>query len=157
MTIAWKSFPWSWARFIVSFGCGYLLLITLLPSPWELGLTPLYPLLALTGAIALAELRQRDPEIPYPKSWVIFFAMTALALLGLTFMLYQNFPFIPLAKTERASAILLLLFLSFTLGITANLLAQRQRDFLPILFWGIFLSLILWVQTRSVESLEMRH
>jgi 4-amino-4-deoxy-L-arabinose transferase-like glycosyltransferase len=147
MTIAWKSFPWSWARFIVSFGCGYLLLITLLPSPWELGLTPLYPLLALTGAIALAELRQLDPEIPYPKSWVIFFAMTTLALIGLTFILYQDLPLINLAKTERASAILLFLFLGFTLGMTASLLAQRQRDFVPILFWGLFLCLVLWVKT----------
>ena len=147
ITIAWKSFPWSWARFLISFGCGYLLLITLLQSPWELGLTPLYPLLALTGAIALAELRQLDPEIPYPQSWVIFFAVTALTLLGLTLILYQEIPLINLAKPERASAILLFLFLGFTLGMTANLLAQRQRDFVPILFWGIFLSLMLWVQT----------
>ncbi|MFM7190352.1 MAG: hypothetical protein ACKOX2_05975, partial [Microcystaceae cyanobacterium] len=93
------------------------------------------------------ELRQLDPEIPYPQSWVIFFAVTALTLLGLTLILYQEIPLINLAKPERASAILLFLFLGFTLGMTANLLAQRQRDFVPILFWGIFLSLMLWVQT----------
>jgi hypothetical protein len=31
--------------------------------------------------------------------------------------------------------------------MTANLLAQRQTEFIPILFWGMFISLLLWVNT----------
>jgi len=119
----------------------------LLPGQWENALTPIYPSLALAGAIALKEVRHFDPTIPYPKIWRFAFFGFSFIFIALTISLYSNFPVQILPQKERPFLLLILIFFSLTLAMTANLLAQRQTEFIPILFWGMFISLLLWVNT----------
>jgi 4-amino-4-deoxy-L-arabinose transferase-like glycosyltransferase len=146
-SLAWSSRHWSWGKAII-IGLGlYFLLICLLPGQWENALTPIYPSLALAGAIALKEVRHLDPTIPYPKIWRFAFFGFSFIFIALTISLYSNFPVQILPQKERPFLLLILIFFSLTLAMTANLLAQRQTEFIPILFWGMFISLLLWVNT----------
>ena len=145
--ITWKSQYWSWARFILSWAGGYSLLLLMMPGYWEAALIPLFPLFALTAAIALIQLRNFPLIVPYPKP-------LRLALLGFTLIsvlvtaaIAFNWPINWLSNQERPFALLILFFLSFTLVMSADLMDRHRTEFISILMWGIYVSLVLFVNT----------
>jgi len=120
-----------------------------MPGYWEAGLIPLIPILALTSAIALVQIRNFPLEIPYPK--ILRLATLSLALIVclilITLSLSLNWPINLLSNQEHTFALLILVFLSFTLIMTANLMNQHRTEFIPILIWGMYVSLVLFVNT----------
>jgi 4-amino-4-deoxy-L-arabinose transferase-like glycosyltransferase len=145
--ITWKSQYWSWARFILSWSGGYTLLLLLMPGYWEAALIPLFPLLALTVAIALIQLRNFPLIVPYPKPLRLALLGFALISVLVTAAIAFNWPINWLSTHEQPFALLILFFLSFTLIMSANLMDRHRTEFIPILMWGIYVSLVLFVNT----------
>jgi hypothetical protein len=145
--ITWKSQYWSWARFILSWGGGYTLLLLMMPGYWEAALIPLFPLLALTSAIALIQLRNFPLIIPYPKPLRLALLGFALLSVLVTVAIAFNWPIHWLSAHQQPFALLVLFFLSFTLVMAANLMERHRTEFISILMWGIYVSLVLFVNS----------
>ena len=145
--ITWKSQHWSWARFILSWAGGYSLLLLMMPGYWEAALIPLFPLVALTAAIALIQLRNFSLITPYPKPLRLALLGFALISVLVTAAIAFNWPINWLSNQERPFALLILFFLSFTLIMSADLMDRHRTEFIPILMWGIYVSLVLFVNT----------
>ena len=145
--ITWKSQYWSWARFILSWGGAYTLLLLMMPGYWEAALIPLFLLLALTSAIALIQLRNFPLIVPYPKPLRLALLGFALISVLVTAAIAFNWPINWLSDHEQPFALLILFFLSFTLIMSANLMDRHRTEFIPILMWGIYVSLVLFVNT----------
>ena len=145
--ITWKSQYWSWARFILSWGGGYTLLLLMMPGYWEAALIPLFPLLALTSAIALIQLRNFPLIVPYPKPLRLALLGFALISILITAAIAFNWPIHWLSDHKQPFALLVLFFLSFTLVMAANLMDRHRTEFISILMWGIYVSLVLLVNT----------
>ncbi len=145
--ITWKSQYWSWARFILSWGGAYTLLLLMMPGYWEAALIPIFPLLALTSAIALIQLRNFPLIIPYPKPLRLALLGFALISILITAAIAFNWPINWLSAHQQPFALLVLFFLSFTLVMAANLMDRHRTEFISILMWGIYVSLVLLVNT----------
>ncbi|MEB3308888.1 MAG: glycosyltransferase family 39 protein [Snowella sp.] len=145
--VVWKSRHWSWARFLLNWLGSYSLLTYLMPGIWDAALIPFYPALAFLSAIAFNKIRHFPPEKPYPKLLRIAVLFFALGMIFISLCFYLNFPIPLLTPKDRPFVLLILVFLSLTLSMTANLFDQQKNEFIPIFFWGIYISFLLWVNT----------
>ncbi|MBW4661043.1 MAG: glycosyltransferase family 39 protein [Drouetiella hepatica Uher 2000/2452] len=142
--LAWENRSLSWAKLAIVWGGLYLVAISLMATklPWYV--LPLYPALALIQGAAVSELWQQGKHIGvkqfpaplYSRVWVWLF--TCLALVGWVGVIYFGF---------RAQADVQIVFgaIALTLSATAVLLTQRDSQFLPVLIWGTYVSLLLFV------------
>ncbi|HAC62055.1 MAG TPA: phospholipid carrier-dependent glycosyltransferase, partial [Cyanothece sp. UBA12306] len=145
--LARKNLVWGWAKLILVWGGVYLIIFTLLPLPNIGYLTPLYPPLALAGGIALADVYHSPVDRPYPKLWgmILFGLSVGISLVGFSFWL--NFPLDLSHLSHRFLLILTLGAIALTFLTTAILITQRDPQFIIILFWGMYVSLLLLVNS----------
>jgi 4-amino-4-deoxy-L-arabinose transferase-like glycosyltransferase len=139
--ITWENNNLSWAKLIIVW-CGvYLLIISLISFklPWYI--VPIYPSLALALGFQLAEIENVPVVSGYPRAWVTSLAILAVvASAGSIYFSWRT-----LDKVE-----LQIIFAAVALTMTlAAILAERgDRQFLKVLIWGSYISLLLLMKSH---------
>ncbi|MBD2560137.1 MULTISPECIES: ArnT family glycosyltransferase [Nostoc] len=137
--LAWKKRRTTWGSLIIIGTIIYLVTISLMRTklPWYI--MPVYPFLALAIGAKLSEIWQHGHS--QVRSWTIFIAIIAIAGLG-------GFVYFVIANKEPILMVMSIV-LAITMGIVAWLIKQRDRNFIPVLFTGMYLVLTLLVSSQS--------
>ncbi|MBD2395791.1 glycosyltransferase family 39 protein [Cyanobacterium aponinum FACHB-4101] len=139
--LAWENLNWSWSKFILISSSIYLIVISLMGTklPWYV--MPIYPSLALAVGVALGEVKSLPSYISYPSAWKQFFSLLTVAIMG-------GFIYFAITKPEdqHLLTIFILLFITF-LSVTI-LLRKKDQQFIPVLFWGMFVSLMVFFSSN---------
>jgi 4-amino-4-deoxy-L-arabinose transferase-like glycosyltransferase len=137
---------YSWAKLVIVWGGGYLLVISMMATklPWYL--LPLYPSLALAGGYALSQVRDLPIDRPYNSFWVTFLGVFSAIAGALGLMAYLDWTFGRLPPLHPLAP-LALAALSLTMGTAALLVSQRSEQFIPVLIWGMYVSLLIFVNS----------
>lgn len=132
------NFHWSWGKLLAVWLGGYFSLgLLILPQDYWLVL-PLFPPLALTAGKQLEQMRNSPRDVKYPPAWVYGFVLISvlMALVGINWGTREYIDFyLPFICG----------FLSITFGATAAIMAQQDKQFILLLFWGLFVSMFLLV------------
>jgi 4-amino-4-deoxy-L-arabinose transferase-like glycosyltransferase len=135
---------WGWAKLILVWIPVYLGWIFLIPGKPLAIVLNIAPALALAGGVTLAGAVNFPWERPYPRLWLA--GLTGLAAIagGIGLGIYLQFALIFLVSPPLG-IIASFASLALTLAAAALLIAQRDRQFIPVLFWGMYVSLLLLV------------
>ncbi|MEH2423218.1 MAG: glycosyltransferase family 39 protein [Nostoc sp.] len=136
--LAWKKRHTTWGSLVLLGTIVYLGTISFMRTklPWYI--MPVYPFLALAIGANLSEVWQNcDFRV---RTWTIFLAIIAVAGLGgCVYFLIKKEPIL----------IVMSFLLAISMSIAAWLVKQRDRKFIPVLFTGMYLVLILLVSSQS--------
>jgi 4-amino-4-deoxy-L-arabinose transferase-like glycosyltransferase len=139
--ITWDNNNLSWAKLIIVW-CGvYLLIISLisLKLPWYI--FPIYPSLALALGLQLAEMENVPSSLGYPRAWVTSLAM--LAVVASAASIYFS------GRTlDNLELQIIFAAVALTMTLAAILAARSDRQFLKILIWGSYISLLLLMKSN---------
>ena len=137
LKLAWDNRNWGWGKLILLWSGVYFVAISLMITklPWYI--MPVYPALALAGGAKLAQVCNLPSDRSYPRIWVI--VLSLIALVTTVACIYFGF-----VESNNQSLTIILASLSLTMGLTAVLIAQQDKQFIPVLFWGIYVSLLLF-------------
>ena len=149
LRLAWENRIWSWAKLVLVWAGGYLLTISLMSTklPWYV--LPIYPSLALTIGAYLAELwrsqdwtgQPRDARSRYPLLWAVALGLMAIGCAIGSFYVGVD----PPAQLELT---ILLVALTITLTTSTILLLRQDSQFILVLIWGLYVSLLLLTLSR---------
>lgn len=146
--LAWLNRNLSWAKLAIAWAGIYFVAISLMVTklPWYI--LPLYPALALLIGAQLAAFWRRGqhagiPQFatkPYSPVWVGWFAGLALAAIAgvVYFSRYAEF-----------DLQLVLAAFALTMLMTAVLMVRQNPQFIAVLLWGTYLSLLLLMVSNN--------
>lgn len=161
LVLTWQNRNFSWAKLILIWTGIYLTAISGMTTklPWYI--LPLYPVFSLAVGVYLAQIWQNE-TLPFPanfnpnfvnffqrfpqKYWIIFMILALLGWGGVTYVS----GLISWGQTLPPSGInlsLLLATFAMTMTLSSFLIYRSNRQFIIILFWGIYLSLFLFVNS----------
>jgi len=143
--LTWENRNLSWAKLTLVWSSSFLLVISLMSTklPWYV--LPVYPALALMGGVFLAEHwdisdvmgRGQHPRHSYPLAWTILFGLIAIA----AWIISIYVGIVDASPKPDLQLVLVAAALTFT---TTTVLVQRQdSQFILILLWGTYVSLLL--------------
>ena len=149
-----RNLHWGWAKLLLVWIGGYFTLGFLMLHQDYWLVLPLYPALALVAGRQLDFIGNLPSYVAYPRIWVIGFAlmsvMAAIAGFNWWVLNYLDF-YLPFICGS--------LCLTFT--ATAVTIKQQDRQFIPLLFWGLLVSIFLlvisphWIwELKLVEPIE---
>ncbi|NER37255.1 MAG: glycosyltransferase family 39 protein [Oscillatoria sp. SIO1A7] len=164
LRLAWENRLMGWGKLVLAWTSIYLLAISAMGTklPWYV--LPLYPALALACGAQLALVWQGEPYKPlvqrpqrgipldnispdkaqrstlYPRAWVAILALLALA--GCGFGVY-----FAIATPSKLALLLTLAAFGLTMTTAAILVYCQDRQFILVLFWGMYVSLSLFVSS----------
>lgn len=140
--LAWNNRIWSWSKLVLVWSGVYFLVITLMSTklPWYI--LPLYPALALAGGKMLTEILHYPRELPYPRDWGIL--LLFLGGIGLGASVYFG-----LSNQDSTELVIITLAVALTTGMSGALVLQRNPQFINILIWGMYVSLLLLVTSSQ--------
>ena len=139
--ITWDNNNLSWAKLIIVW-CGvYLLIISLISFklPWYI--FPIYPSLALAFGFQLAQMENVPLFSGYPRAWVTSLAI--LAVVASAASIYFSW-----RTVEKVELQIIFATLALTMTLAAILAARGDRQFLKILIWGSYISLLLLMKSN---------
>ena len=148
------NFHWGWGKLLAVWLGGYFVLgfLGLHQDYWLV--LPLYPPLALAAGRQLERIRNLPSYVAYPQVWTYCFVLMSVlaAAAGLYWGIRHYIDFyLPFICSS----------LSVTFGIVAIAIAQRDKQFIPLLFWGLYVSIFLllvsphWIwELNTTESIE---
>ena len=137
--LAWKKRQTTWGSLILISTIVYFVTISLMRTklPWYV--MPVYPFLALAIGTNLSEIWQnRNFKI---RIWTGFFSfLTIVGLAGCVYFIIAN---------PQPVLIIMSVVLTISMGCTAWLIKQNNRNFIPVLFSGMYLILALFMSSQS--------
>jgi 4-amino-4-deoxy-L-arabinose transferase-like glycosyltransferase len=137
--LAWKKRHTSWGCLILVGTIVYLVSISIMKTkiPWYV--MPIYPFLALAIGAKLAEVWEHRQV--KSKAWVVLLAILAIAGLGgcVYFITTETQPVL----------IAMSLILATSMAIVAWLVNKGDRNFIPVLFTGMYAVLFLFMSSQS--------
>lgn len=149
-----RNLHWGWAKLLLVWIGGYFVLglLTLNRDYWLV--LPLYPALALVAGRQLNFICNLPSYVAYPRIWVFGFASMSViaAIAGLNWGVrnYLDF-YLPFICGS----------LCITFAATAVTMERQDRQFIPLLFWGLFVSIFLlvisphWIwELKLIEPIE---
>jgi 4-amino-4-deoxy-L-arabinose transferase-like glycosyltransferase len=147
---AWQNRNLSWAKFSLVWSGLYFCAISVMGTklPWYS--LPLYPPLALMGGMQLAQVwRSADltglpseTDFAYPQAWVrIFAVLSSLCWGGWGYFSW-------LGSASSSDLRWVLAAFAFTLTVTTVLIAFQDAQFIAVLIWGTYVSLLLLMQSE---------
>jgi 4-amino-4-deoxy-L-arabinose transferase-like glycosyltransferase len=142
LRFTWNHRNWSWAKLILVWSGSYLLAISLMGTklPWYV--LPIYPAIALAVGVQCAEFWQQPYPAKYPRYASAF--LTLLAMVGwvasLYYSLWNSAPDWELQWILAAVA--------GTMTLSAWLAVWGERQFLTVLVWGMYISLLFFLTSR---------
>ncbi|MEH2054461.1 ArnT family glycosyltransferase [Nostoc sp.] len=136
--LAWKERHHTWGSLVLLGTIIYLGTISLMRTklPWYV--MPVYPFLALAIGARLSEIWQHGNF--RVRTWTIFLTIIAVAGLGGCVYFYLK---------KQPILIVMSIILTISMGITAWLIKKRDRNFIPVLFTGMYLVLALLMSSQS--------
>jgi len=134
----WENRIWGWAKLVLVWAGVYTSLILVLANNLPFYILPVYPALALAGGAYLADIWHGSSRKAYPRSWSI-----GLLVLGLG-AIAGSIGFAILPGADRSLAVICAC-VALTAGVAAVLVARRDLQFILILFWGMYISLLLFM------------
>jgi 4-amino-4-deoxy-L-arabinose transferase-like glycosyltransferase len=143
--LAWTNRNWSWAKLAIVWGSLYFVAISLMATklPWYI--LPLFPAIALIVGAQLAEMWQQGKQIGTRQVPADFYSpawLAALSVLGAVGWLGAVY-FIGWAPPSESDLGLILATAGAAFTVAAFLVAQQNPQFINILAWGAYLSLLL--------------
>ena len=132
-----KNLNWSWARLILVTTVCYFIAVSLMGTklPWYI--MPIYPTLSLSAGAIFARVRSLPFGLSYPLIWKRFFAFLAIVLGGGLIFMSINQP-----DNYNLLTVLGLLFITFL--SVAVLLDKKDKQYISILFWGMYITLVVF-------------
>ncbi|MBE9049439.1 glycosyltransferase family 39 protein [Nostocales cyanobacterium LEGE 11386] len=141
LRLIWENRNLSWAKLLLVWSSVYLLIISCMGTklPWYI--FPIYPSLALAFGAQLAETENLPIFSSYPRTWVA--GLSILAVVASASSIYFS-------GGSEPTTDLQLIFAAVALTMTlAAILAERgDGQFLKILFWGSYISLLLLMKSN---------
>ena len=137
---AWKHRNWSWAKLVLVWAGFYSLAVAVMVIQKSWYVLPVYPALALAGGSQLAAVCNGTTCQPYPRVWSIGLSLLAVGAITASFCFnFQQEPYqaLPLFCT----------LVALTMTIAAVLAARRNFQFITILFWGTYISLLVFAMS----------
>ncbi|BCL36745.1 ArnT family glycosyltransferase [Nostoc sp. MS1] len=136
--LAWKKRLTSWGCLILVGTIVYLVSISIMRTklPWYV--MPIYPFLALAIGVKLAEVWEHRQV--KSKAWVVLFAILAIAGLG-------GCIYFTITKPQPV-LIAMSLVLGVSMAIVSWLVSRSDRNFIPILFVGMYAVLFLFMSSQ---------
>ena len=137
----WENRSLGWAKLILVWSGLYFFTISIMGTklPWYI--LPLYPALALAGGIQCALAWEQSHNRPYPRIWIVILGILALG--GWAGSLYFWF-----GPDKEPDLQLTLAAAGLTMTVAATLVARQNRQFLAILLWGTYITLLLFVSSN---------
>ncbi|MDJ0661833.1 MAG: glycosyltransferase family 39 protein [Crocosphaera sp.] len=145
--LAGKSLNWGWAKLILVWGGIYGGIICVLPLDSMGYLLPFYPALALASGVMLHEVNNWPHDLPYPQSWPVILLSLSGVISIISLCIFLNFPFDFTLLSDRLLLILTLTAIAFTWAVTSTLIIRRNPQFIAVLLWGTYVSLLLVISS----------
>ena len=147
LQLAWKSLNWGWAKLILVWGGVYGGMIFMLPLDTMGYLLPFYPVFALASGLMLSEVHDWPDDLSYPQSWPMILLSLSGVIGIISLCIFLNFPFDFTSLSERFLLILTLMAIASTWAVTATLIIKRNPQFISVLLWGMYVSLLLVISS----------
>ncbi len=144
LRLCWKNKNLSWAKLILVWMGAYLLIISIMGTklPWYV--FPIYPSIALAIGALFGEIEGLPLLWSYPRSWVPGLIILAIAACGIDIY----YIYYPSNNPHQVELQLILAAVAITMGLAAILAHKGDRQFLQVLVWGSYFSLLLLVQSH---------
>jgi len=107
--------------------------------PWYV--YPIYPAIALAIGAKLGQVEHLPLLTPLPKFWVVMLSLVALVTAAGSTYFSQN-------ATPSPELQLIFASLSVTMALAALRAQRGDRQFLKVLLWGTYVSLLLFVKSN---------
>lgn len=143
--LVWLHRNLSWAKLAIVWAASYFVIISLMSTklPWYV--LPLYPALALIIGFVLADLWQKGRQVgvkqpessPYSPLWMGWFSLLALA--GWAGTIYFGW----MSSPPEPDLELIMTIVGVTMTIAAVLVVRNNPQFIAVLIWGTYVSLLL--------------
>ncbi len=130
---------WSWAKFTLVWSGVYLGAVSIMTTklPWYI--LPVYPALALAGGAQLAAIYNLPSYRFYPRSWTLILGLIAkVAIVGCIYYFFFT------ENKDNFFIAVILAAVALTMSVAAYLVSQKDRQFISILFWGMYVCLLLF-------------
>ncbi|MBD2104523.1 glycosyltransferase family 39 protein [Leptolyngbya sp. FACHB-261] len=143
VSLAWEDRNRSWGKLALVWSALYLLAISVMGTklPWYI--LPLEPALALLVGVELSALWRG--QHPFQKGGALMLMLGASLLSCLCFYELYTLIAAPGSATDSLALILTLSAAALTLWVGARLLWQQDRQAIPVLLWGMYVSLLLLI------------
>ena len=137
LAMAWKNRNWSWAKFILVWSSAYLIAVSIMGTklPWYI--MPIYPALSISAGVALVQIESLPSFQSYPRIWKGFFGFLSIAVTS-------GFFYFLLTQPYNQNLLTVFGLLSITFSATTILLLKKDQQFIPVLFWGMYVSLMVF-------------
>lgn len=142
LRLSWQNRNWGWAKLILVWTMIYFFAVSLMVTklPWYI--IPIYPALALAAGVKLDQLYTLPEFSNYSLSWKILFSSISFvaSFACIYFAFFTRDP-------EQNFLAIIFLSVALTMITVTTLIVRRQRQFITVLFWGMYLSLLLFVSS----------
>ncbi|MEM1393974.1 MAG: glycosyltransferase family 39 protein [Cyanobacteria bacterium P01_D01_bin.116] len=141
LRFAWENRNLSWAKLVLVWFGVYLIAISVMGTklPWYV--FPIYPSIALMIGAKLGQVENLPLLTPLPKFWVVMLSILALISAVASTYFSQN-------ATPSPELQLIFASLSVTMALAALRAQRGDRQFLKVLLWGTYVSLLLFVKSN---------
>ncbi len=141
LRLTWENRNLSWAKLVLVWSVVYLVAISIMGTklPWYV--YPIYPSLALAFGIQIAQIEHLPLMSSYPRPWVV--ALTVMAVVGTSGTIYFGWGTQPKPDLQLISAAV-----AVTMILAAILVGRGDRQFLKVLLWGSYISLLLLMKSN---------
>lgn len=142
--LAWKNRIWSWAKLVLIWSSIYFVVVSIMSTklPWYI--LPIYPALALAAGAMITEVLRYPSQFSNHWSWPTWGSL--LILLGGVAgggSIYYGF----FATDSSRELVIICLAVSLTTSVSGGLLLRRDCQFINILTWGMYVSLLMLVSS----------
>ena len=140
LRFAWENRNLSWAKLVLVWFSVYLIAISVMGTklPWYV--FPIYPSIALMIGAKLGQVENLPLLTPLPRFWVVM--LSFLALISAAASTYYSWNGTPSLELQ-----LIFASLSVTMALAALRAQRGDREFLKVLLWGTYVSLLLFVKS----------
>jgi 4-amino-4-deoxy-L-arabinose transferase-like glycosyltransferase len=139
--LLWENRNLSWAKLLLVWSGVYLLIISIMGTKLSWYIFPIYPSLALASGAQLAETENLPLLSSYPRPWVA--GLSILAVVASAGSIYFSW-----GTTPKADLQLIFAAVALTMTLAAILAERGDGQFLKILFWGSYISLLLLMKSN---------
>jgi 4-amino-4-deoxy-L-arabinose transferase-like glycosyltransferase len=139
--LSWENRNLSWAKLVLVWMGVYLVAISLMGTklPWYV--FPIYPSLALAIGAKLEDIENIPLLSSYPRAWVVILGILAVVATGGS--IYYGWGGSPSPDLQ-----LIFATVAVTMALAAILVEQGDRQFLKVLLWGSYISLLLLMKSN---------
>jgi 4-amino-4-deoxy-L-arabinose transferase-like glycosyltransferase len=141
LRFTWENRNLSWAKLVLVWGGVYLLIISCIGNKLLWYLFPIYPSLALAFGAQLSETDNLPLLSSYPRSWITGLAILAVAASGGSI-------FFSWGADPKTDLQVIFAVVALTMTLAAILAERGDGQFIKILLWGSYVSLLLLMKSN---------